>query len=161
MDPPVESSRPSSPNLEGARRDLRKAEGRRQVLLAEDDEGTRRIMAASLRGLGLDVTELDDGGRLLVAIASQYKSERALDRLALVVTDLRMPVFDGLDVIKGLRATRARVPVLVVTAHDTPDVREAVFRLGATFLAKPVDLDFFEQAVRDLLTEQPPRSSRP
>jgi two-component system, OmpR family, response regulator len=167
MSSPHFASVSGSPGVESERRepaygprDQRIAEiSPRRVLLAEDDEGARRIMAASLRALDLEVVELKDGGRLLVALAAQFKTEHGPD-IALVVTDLRMPVLDGLQVIKGLRAAHWRIPVIVVTAHDSDDVRDNVAMLGAVFLPKPLDLELFERTVDELLSRSLPPSSR-
>jgi len=130
----------------------------KRVLLAEDDESSRKVMATVLREMGLEVIESGDGGRMLVAVASHYREGRSPGDLDLVVTDVQMPVVGGLDIFKGIRAAGWTTPVIVVTGHDTPLVRETVSRFGATLLSKPLDLDVFEQTVRRSL--EAPRSSR-
>jgi CheY-like chemotaxis protein len=123
----------------------------KRVLLADDDPVTREIVAEILRGMGLDVIASDDGGRMLVAIASQYKAGNTPADVQLVVTDIVMPVMSGLDVLKGLRAAHWKTPVIVMTAYATDEVRETVAALGAVLLVKPVSLDLLESTVRDLL----------
>jgi two-component system chemotaxis response regulator CheY len=125
----------------------------KRILLAEDDECARAVMAAVLRSLGAEVIEAVDGGRMLVAVAAHYKEGKSPDDLDLVVTDAQMPVMGGLDVFKGLRTAGWRTPVVVVTGLDTDEVRETVRRFGAVLLPKPLDLDLFEATVRDLLTQ--------
>src|SRR5512138_1818467 len=95
------------------------ASRRKRVLLAEDDDSARRVMADVLRAMGLDVLETRDGGRTLVAIASHYKDGRTPDDLDLVVTDVQMPFVSGLELFKGLRAAGWTAPVIVVTGYDT------------------------------------------
>ena len=126
-------------------------EGKR-VLLAEDDASARTILAKVLRQMGLDVVETDDGGRLLVAITSYYKNGRSPEDLDLVITDVRMPVMSGLEVFKGLRAAHWKLPVIVMTAFESQEVRDAVSRYGASLLIKPLDLDELESLVTRLLT---------
>lgn len=123
----------------------------KRVLLAEDDTAARRILARILRQMGLDVVEVADGGRMLVEITSLYKNGRSPLELDLIVTDVRMPVMSGLDAFKGVRAAHWHTPVIIVTAYETPDVRDTVERFGASLLVKPLDLDEFESTVRRAL----------
>lgn len=124
---------------------------KKRVLLAEDDPVARRILARALREMGLDVVEVGDGGRMLVAITSHYKDGRSPLDLDLIVTDVRMPVMSGLDAFKGVRAAHWRTPVIIVTAYETDEVRDVVMRFGATLLVKPIDLETFEAKVREAL----------
>ena len=79
----------------------------------------------------------------------------------LIITDVRMPVVSGIDVFKGLRAALWKTPVVILTAFDTPEVRDAIVRFGAVLLIKPIDLDELEAVIDDLLTGTPraPRAS--
>jgi DNA-binding response OmpR family regulator len=128
----------------------------KRVLLAEDDKSSRSVLAKTLRALGCEVIEVDDGGRMLVAIASHYKGSLHPEDLDLVITDVYMPVCSGIDVFKGLRAAHWRTPVIVMTGHETKEVRDAVAMLDAVLLLKPLDLDVFEATVMELL-DRPPR----
>lgn len=138
----------------GERVTPRPFEGKR-ALLAEDDDSSRRVLAASLRAMGFDVNEAADGGRMLVAITSHYKDGRKPRDLDLIVTDVRMPVMSGLEAFKGLRAAHWTTPVIVLTAYETPEAREVVDRFGAVLLLKPLDLDVFETTVRELVRQRP------
>jgi CheY-like chemotaxis protein len=124
---------------------------RRRVLLAEDDEATRTILANVLEAMGLEVIQIRDGGRMLVAVASHYKSGRTPEDIDLIVTDIHMPVVSGMELFKGLRAAGWTTPVIVVTGHAAPEAIEAAERLDAVLLLKPLDLDRFETAVRAAL----------
>ncbi len=124
---------------------------KKRVLLADDDPCTREVVAEVLRDMGLDVVTSDDGGRMLVAIASQYKAGRKPEDVHLVVTDVVMPVMSGLDVLKGLRAAHWKTPVIVMTAFATDDVRDAVASLGGVLLQKPISLDVLRKTVGELL----------
>jgi two-component system OmpR family response regulator len=133
----------------------------KRVLLAEDDVAARHVMAAALRAMGLEVLESDDGGRMLVAVTSHYKNGRSPEDLHLVITDVCMPVVDGLDVFEAMRAARWTTPVIVVTAYDSPSVQKSVARLGAILLRKPLCLDRLERTVRELLTRAQPSTPPP
>lgn len=133
----------------------------KRVLLAEDDPSARSVIAKVLRAMGLEVREIDDGGRLLVAITSFYKNGHSPDELDLVITDVRMPVLSGLEIFKGLRVAHWTLPVIVMTAYDSKEVNETVARFGAALLLKPLDLDELEDLVRRMLLRPRSPSSRP
>ena len=133
----------------------------RRVLLAEDDEITRKVMANILRQMGLDVMETSDGGRMLVAVAGQYKDGHSPYDLDLIVTDVNMPVVSGIDIFKGLRAAHWKTPVIVVTGYASPKVLEAIAIHGAVLMQKPLDLEEFEGEVRRLLKESACERLRP
>jgi DNA-binding response OmpR family regulator len=129
---------------------------RPRIILAEDDVAPRELLAKVMRALGADVEAAVDGGRFLVAIASQYNVGHAPEDIDLIVTDIRMPVVSGLDVVEGLRAAHWRTPVILMTAHATPAIHEKAAKLGATLLIKPLDLDVFEETVRALFRQPRP-----
>lgn len=122
-----------------------------RVLLAEDDESARTILAMVLRDMGLDVIEVDDGGRMLVAVAACYRKGRPKSEIDLVVTDVQMPVISGIEIVKNIRRAGWTAPVIIVTAWITPELEDAVARYGGVLLSKPLDLDVFERTVRDLV----------
>jgi CheY-like chemotaxis protein len=133
----------------------------KRVLIAEDDAAARTAIVKVLRGMELEVIETSDGGRMLVAVTSYYKGGRSPDDLDLVITDVRMPVMSGVEIFKGLRTAHWRLPVIVMTAWATDEVRDATARYGAALLLKPLDLDELEDVVRRMLTTPRPPSSRP
>jgi DNA-binding response OmpR family regulator len=119
------------------------------VLLAEDDHEMRRMLADALRRDGYDVEELADGGRLLVRIARAHQSPPL--SVSLILSDIRMPVCSGLDIVKGLREARWEVPVILMTAFGDDEVRERAAALGATLVDKPFALEDLRRTVRALL----------
>lgn len=127
-----------------------------RVLLAEDDATARTILASVLRDMDLDVVEVDDGGRMLVAVAACYRKGRPREEIDLVVTDVQMPVVSGIDIVKNIRRAGWAAPVIIVTAWITPELEEAVARYGGVLLSKPLDLARFEGTVRELLARRPP-----
>jgi DNA-binding NtrC family response regulator len=58
----------------------------------------------------------------------------------LIITDLRMPVIDGMGVLHGVKQAYPEVPVIIITAFGSPQAKTESYQLGATaFLEKPVD----------------------
>jgi DNA-binding response OmpR family regulator len=124
---------------------------RPRVLVADDDTEMRRLVAESLRKDDYDVVEEVDGGRLLVRIAAIYAFERTVDPFDLIVSDIRMPVCSGLDIVKGLRDAHWRTPVILMTAFGDDETRRRAEALGALLFDKPFQMKTLRLAVRSLL----------
>jgi DNA-binding response OmpR family regulator len=138
----------------GARDEQRQ---RWRVLLAEDDDDEREAIASALRAIGIEAEVVADGGRFLVAVTSQYRAGTEAPPFDLMVVDVVMPVCGGLAVVEALRSARWVTPILVITGRETPAVRDATERLGATLMIKPLDLTTLQQTVLRLLAERPAR----
>jgi CheY-like chemotaxis protein len=111
----------------------------RRVVIAEDDPEMRRILVEVFRDDGYDVLEAEDGVRLLIELKAELgRAEAPLD---LIVSDIRMPVYGGLDVLNELRRARRPTPVLLITGFGDDEVRAAAEALGATLLEKPFAVD--------------------
>jgi diguanylate cyclase (GGDEF)-like protein len=122
------------------------ARSKDHILVVEDDEGAREALAEILSDEGYRVTTARDGVAALELIAH--------DLPALVISDVRMPRGDGLQLVRRLRAHLAteHLPVLLLSALGTPDRRAAGIDLGADdYLAKPVDITELLARVRSHL----------
>ncbi|MFN7974396.1 MAG: response regulator [Acidobacteriota bacterium] len=110
------------------------------MLLAEDDRELRRLLASVLRKGGLEVVEVEDGGRLMELVARALFSDTGYRPPDVIVSDIRMPGFTGLEVLEGLRATDRSTPVILITAFGDEETEDEAFRLGANaLLSKPFD----------------------
>ena len=110
-----------------------------QVLVVDDSEGIRDCLACFLRASGYRVVEADEG---LAAQAILMK-----EQLALVITDLEMPVGNGWDLLTFCHATRPELPVLLMSG-STLGRRPEVERWAAGFLPKPFQFDKLRGEVR-------------
>jgi DNA-binding response OmpR family regulator len=122
-----------------------------RILLAEDDRDMRQLLAAALRQDGYEVIEAESGGKLLVALAHQFLHTGHPDLVDLVVSDVRMPVCSGTQVLEQMRAARWRTPVILMTAFGDAALRNRAKSLGAALFDKPFDVDELCKACRDLL----------
>lgn len=122
-------------------------------MLAEDDHDLRCVLARTLELRGLEVCAVASGTRVLEELANVMVRPLSTRSYDLLVTDVRMPGRDGLSVLAGLRRGGWRRPILVISAFFDDAVRRRVERLGATFMAKPVDPDQFGRVVRRLCAE--------
>jgi CheY-like chemotaxis protein/anti-sigma regulatory factor (Ser/Thr protein kinase) len=115
-----------------------------RLLVAEDNEINRRVIAGMLRRIGCEVTFAVDGRE-----AVQLVEQREFD---LVFMDCQMPEMDGFEATRRIRqmgAARAEVPSVALTANVLASDRDACQRAGMSdFLAKPVKLDVLRAAVQ-------------
>ena len=111
-----------------------------RVLVVDDDPAVLGLVAEYLAARGHEVlraTNGDDARKVL-----------GRERVALVVSDLQMPVLDGLALLAYVRSAANSIPVILVSGSWTPAQRERARELGAArLLAKPVDL---AQLARDV-----------
>ena len=106
-----------------------------RVLLVEDNADLAAGIAHALARAGFAVDVLADGGLADTALRSGPSPD-------LLILDLGLPVLDGIEVLRRLRARGQRVPVLVLTARGAVGDRVAGLNLGADdYLPKPFDLD--------------------
>jgi DNA-binding response OmpR family regulator len=96
----------------------------------------RRLLAETLRASGYSVTEAPDGRRLPIALARDCGSP-AKGTFDIVVTDLRMPFYSGMQVLEKLRSSHWNLPVVLMTAFSDDATRARSSKLGATLLDKP------------------------
>jgi two-component system response regulator QseB len=115
-----------------------------KLLLVEDDRMIGEAVRQGLRQEGFTLDWVQDGRAAELALeGGQY---------ALVILDLGLPRRDGLTVLKGLRAGRNPIPVLILTARDSVSDRVSGLDAGADdYLIKPFDLDELAARIRALL----------
>jgi len=102
------------------------------ILLVEDKDNLRRMLRMTLEAASYTVHEAVDG-----ADARRKLEQR---RYSLVLTDLKMPRGDGLEVLRASLATDPEIPVILLTAYGTIDEAVQAMKEGAyDFLQKPVD----------------------
>jgi nitrogen regulation protein NR(I) len=105
-----------------------------EILIIEDDQSTASALARMLEAEGYSVSvngRGDDGLR--------QARESSWD---LVLTDLRLPGMNGLDLVAQLHATRPRLPIILMTAHGTTQTAIEATKLGACeYLVKPFEAD--------------------
>lgn len=126
---------------------------RGRVLLVEDGADTRRLLAHFLRQAGCDVTTAVDGSDALDAFAAADAAGRPFD---LVVMDIELPVLDGWEATRRLRAASATLPVIAITAYGGEARIAACHEAGcAAVLEKPATRDELLAAVARHLEDTP------
>ena len=117
-----------------------------KVLVVEDEEMIRKGIVLAVDWAALDCVVVGEAANGLQAL-------EAVERYApsLTITDLKMPVMDGLEMLRQLRERGNNAFVIILTAYDSFAYAQAALRLGAVdFLLKPFHDGELEQAVTNL-----------
>src|ERR1051325_98526 len=114
----------------------------KRILVVADEEKLRRVIELQLASSGFDVDKA----------ASAEDALKIVDRADLVLTDLKLPNMDGLQLLSLVRRQNAHVPVVVMTAFGSVETAVESMKAGATdFLLKPFSLDHLMQVVQKAL----------
>ena len=109
----------------------------------------RLLVVEALRKNGYDVREAANGSQLLGQILAQ--EVRPDIRVDLIVSDVRMPVWNGLQVLEAMHDDRWTIPVILMTAFGDEPTRAAAARLGAVLFDKPFAIADLLVVVAELL----------
>jgi len=116
----------------------------RRILLVDDDMRNLFALSKVLRGKGIDVVMAQDGQKALDVLDKDPELE-------LVLMDIMMPVMDGYDTMRAIRAKPAvaNVPIIALTAKAMRGDREKCLEAGANdYLSKPIDVDRLLSMIR-------------
>lgn len=118
----------------------------RRILIVDDDPATLDGLRALLVAWGYEVETAPDGRAALGKIASAPP--------AVVITDVVMPVMNGLELLGAVQVMRPAPPVIVVTAYSSVDTLLAATAEGVfAYLPKPVDVAKLKTVLVRALTE--------
>ena len=116
------------------------------VLIVDDEASMRRVLEIMLTRMGYQTRAAANGVEAL-----QLAQEQSFD---LVISDLRMPGMDGIELLRQLRETGLTLPVIMMTAHGSIESAIEAMRLGACdYLLRPFDVETLELAIRRVLVQ--------
>ncbi len=103
-----------------------------QILVVDDEANIRRVLAAQLAREGYEVHAAEDGERALAMLREHH--------IDLLITDLRMPKLDGMELLRHALLLDPDLPVIMLTAHGTVDNAVEALKTGAfDYITKPFD----------------------
>jgi len=121
------------------------------ALVVEDSPTMRQLICFALRRIrGLDVVEADDGVDGLKKLSSQ--------RFDILITDINMPVMDGLKLVSLVRkdAIHKSIPIVIITTEGASEDRQRAMNLGANaYITKPIQAPQVIACVKELLGMKP------
>lgn len=131
----------------------------RRVLVAEDDEDTRTLLAWGLRLHGYEVVEVKSGTELFEVLTMCLNAEEQMPDV--ILSDIRMPGFTGLEVLGCIDRAELGVPFILMTAFSDEETRKRGENDGAAaFLAKPFEFEKLLAAI-DSSLGIPPKEPEP
>ncbi len=128
-----------------------------QVLVADDNPTNREVLARILERGGHAATLVSDGERALDALEGS--------RFDVALIDRNMPRLNGLETVQAIRLTtgaRERLPVVMLSADVTPDIKRECLEAGAdAFLAKPIEPARLLEELQSLCGAEAPEAAQP
>lgn len=117
---------------------------RAAVLVVDDEPGIRELLGQVLSDEGFSVTAVASGEEALAAVSREV--------FDVVMLDIKLPGMDGLEVLRQLKASGSRVPVVMISGHATVEQAAQAVREGAAdFLEKPLGLERVLVTVNNVL----------
>lgn len=124
----------------------------RWIVVADDDDEMRSLLAGMFRADGFTVSEAKDGQELLSMLVAKTAPDGTPIAPDLVVTDVQMPGATGIRVLSHVRRAHPTVPVILITAFGSAELHAQAKRLGAaTVLDKPFDVNELRKLVQRIL----------
>lgn len=122
------------------------AQDKKTVLVVEDSPTMRQLISFVLKRLPVEVVEAKDGVDALKRIAGK--------RFDLIITDINMPVMDGLKLVSIVRKDdiHKNVPIIIITTEGGAEDKERALALGANaYITKPIQAPKVLTIVKDYL----------
>jgi two-component system OmpR family response regulator len=114
------------------------------ILVCEDDRNIRNLMIKFLKKDGYEVFDSENGAQALDVLDSSH--------IDLLITDVMMPVKDGIRLSLELREAGYKLPILIITARESIEDKKTGFSSGADdYMVKPIDMDEMLMRVSALL----------
>lgn len=124
----------------------------RRLVIADDSEAMRWLVRDTVGADFHEVIEASNGRELLWSL--MRSSLQVTDEDLVIITDLYMPTYDGLQVLDAWRELHPRVATVMITAFPTDEVRQRARELGIRLLAKPFSTATLKTVVAEVGREQ-------
>jgi len=112
-----------------------------KILLVDDEEDIRSVLSMALEDMGYEVLAAENGREGL----RHFKESRP----SIVITDIKMPDIDGVDLLKRIKGVDPDVEVIMITGHGDMETAVQSFQNDATdFITKPINVDALESSLK-------------
>lgn len=112
----------------------------KKLLLVDDEEGIRKVLGIALADMGYEVLLAENGARAMEI----FRKERPL----IVLTDIKMPVMDGIELLRKIKEDNPDAQVIMLTGHGDMDLAIKCIKLAATdFITKPINDEILDIAL--------------
>ena len=115
-----------------------------KILIVEDEYNIRKLLSKYISNQGYEIIEAEDGQKAIQIFENEH--------IDLIITDVMMPIMDGLTLVNKVRMTNPELPILMLTALDSFEDKEKGFFSGADdYMVKPIDLNEMLLRIKALL----------
>jgi DNA-binding NtrC family response regulator len=115
-----------------------------RILIVDDEEMICNLVARRLAKEGYSCSTAHNGKEALTLFLK--------DSFSIIISDMKMPEMDGLELLKRVKAVNSKMMVIMITAYADVDVAVEAMRLGAfDFIMKPIDLNLVVLSIRNAL----------
>jgi len=118
--------------------------GPRNLLIVDDDPEMRSLLSEELEEEGYRVTVAKNGLDVL--------SDIPFTSYDMIITDWKLPLRDGVQILKSVREIHPDMPVILITAFGDAKVRKKVEKSGGVYLQKPFSMEAFKHMVQSMLS---------
>ncbi len=119
----------------------------RRILLVEDEKNTREGLKWALEGTGAEIVTAADGEQALLALGNEP--------FDLVISDLRMPKMDGMELLHHVREEHPDTEFIILTGHGTVEGAVQAMKQGVfDYLIKPVNIDELQMLVERVFSQR-------
>jgi CheY-like chemotaxis protein len=115
------------------------------VLIVDDNSIDRRLAAGIVEKVGMTTRQAVDGSEALTIIEREPPD--------IVLTDMQMPVMDGLELVRHIKADHSAIPVILMTAHGSEEIAVKALKIGAaSYVPKQILSRELAHTIRDVLS---------
>ena len=115
-----------------------------KILIIEDEYNIRKLFSKYLSNQGYETIEAEDGQKAVQIFEKEH--------IDLIITDVMMPIMDGITLTNKIRISHPELPILMLTALDSFEDKEKGFISGADdYMVKPIDLNEMLLRIKALL----------
>lgn len=115
--------------------------GKEKILIVDDDEGVREMLADLFGALDYRPIVACNGREAISLLEKQ--------EVSLVISDIKMPVMDGIEMLKQIKARYPHLGVILITGYKPDYSWNEVMKAGASdYITKPFNIDLIEKKVR-------------
>lgn len=126
-----------------------------RILIAEDGEDNQRLIQHHLNKAGFQTEFVWNGQQAIDRIKSQPANS-----FSLIIMDMQMPILEGYEATRVLRAMGCTIPILALTANAFPDDRKRCLEAGCDeYETKPIDRPRLLRSIKRLIDQQSPEQS--
>jgi len=120
---------------------------KKRILVVEDDAEMRSLLKDFFTEEGFEIDSVSNGSEAFRILVREL--------FDLVITDIRMPGLTGLDILPGIKKLQPNVPIIVITAFGSDEIRDRAMAKGATrYLEKPIHFHNLRTLIHEMFSKQ-------